>query len=264
MDNSDLTRSFEVLVNSIDHEVRVLKSIADLQSIPRGNLPKEIEQKIANMEVVITELEQTLDDFNNHVDIETKSMERLQYLSQFTKVQLYQFRALQLQTPSFLVKQSKENIGLSSNSNIPVSEQNLLSNGVDVMKKIKNSAQTSGHVADTVKTKEFEAVPKSTRGRLTLTQINEYFFLMMELITRKEKLLKNTKKSRRQDSVEIFELENKRVPEHEGAAFVTETEIRGTKIFENGVTTGVSVLHTLRALHRIRLVRTSGESTYVL
>ena len=46
--------------------------------------------------------------------------------------------------------------------------------------------------------------------------------------------------------------------------FVTEREVRATSVFQAGEATGRALLHTLRALRRLRLVRSRGETTYLL
>jgi hypothetical protein len=46
--------------------------------------------------------------------------------------------------------------------------------------------------------------------------------------------------------------------------FLSEVELRSTAIFASGETTGRAILHTLRALQRIKVVRSGGENTFVL
>ena len=52
--------------------------------------------------------------------------------------------------------------------------------------------------------------------------------------------------------------------EHDGEMFLTEREVRASVVFGGGEATGRAVLHTLRALRRLKHVRSRGETTYIL
>jgi hypothetical protein len=51
--------------------------------------------------------------------------------------------------------------------------------------------------------------------------------------------------------------------EHGREMFLTEREVRASAVFEAGEATGRAVLHTLRALRRLKQVRSRGETTYI-
>jgi Spindle and kinetochore-associated protein 1 len=55
------------------------------------------------------------------------------------------------------------------------------------------------------------------------------------------------------------------VPEHEGGAFVTESELRGCPaVASRGEATAKSLINSLRQLKRVRPVRAAGVMTFVV
>jgi hypothetical protein len=55
-----------------------------------------------------------------------------------------------------------------------------------------------------------------------------------------------------------------KVTEHGNHIYMTEHEVRSTKVFENGEITGKNILNTLRNLERLKIVRSNGQNTYIL
>ncbi len=55
-----------------------------------------------------------------------------------------------------------------------------------------------------------------------------------------------------------------KVTEHGNHIYMTEQEVRSTKVFENGEVTGKNILNTLRNLERLKIVRSNGQNTYIL
>ena len=52
--------------------------------------------------------------------------------------------------------------------------------------------------------------------------------------------------------------------EHGNHIYMSEQELRSTKIFENGEITGKNILNTLRSLERVKVVRSNSQNTYIL
>eukprot|EP00607_Mallomonas_marina_P003519 CAMPEP_0182437976 /NCGR_PEP_ID=MMETSP1167-20130531/85422_1 /TAXON_ID=2988 /ORGANISM="Mallomonas Sp, Strain CCMP3275" /LENGTH=244 /DNA_ID=CAMNT_0024631107 /DNA_START=78 /DNA_END=812 /DNA_ORIENTATION=- len=241
------------MVTGLEQELRVLKSIANLQQIPRNSVPDVVHNKLVGLEASLEILEQKFEDFDIFLDMETQNIEKLQLFAEYSNQQLKQIQDLQSKAPSFLMK---ENFNMDANV-----RPNELSGDI---KSITVNTTKPKVRPETIKLKEFDNIPKSTKGRITLAQINESLSLLYDMFNKKEKLIKPCKKNKKQHFSEIQEYETKRVREHGSETFLTENEIRGSKIFQSGIATGTSILHTLRALHRLRMIRATGETTYIL
>lgn len=89
------------------------------------------------------------------------------------------------------------------------------------------------HFVRNVEITEFEKVPHSTRGRLQYQQLNEAVRTFNELYATKQKNLELSKKKKTKAALVLAEEYNRlRVAEHGSRIFLTETEIRASKVFK--------------------------------
>jgi hypothetical protein len=105
--------------------------------------------------------------------------------------------------------------------------------------------------SEDVSTTEFESVPRNTRGRLTLPQINSSLAFVRQCVSNKKQKVRRVIRKRlllillpfskfvlprskmnSQTLAEYDEYLSKRVPEHKKYFFLTEAEIRSSCIFE--------------------------------
>ena len=94
-------------------------------------------------------------------------------------------------------------------------------------------ARSIPHFIRNVEITEFEKLPQSTRGRLQYQQLNEAIRAFNELYATKQKNLELSKKKKTKAALVLAEEYNRlRVAEHGSRIFLTETEIRASKIFK--------------------------------
>ncbi|KAG5178483.1 C18orf24 protein-like protein [Tribonema minus] len=113
---------------------------------------------------------------------------------------------------------------------------------------------------------ELQALPKTTRGRLQLDHVNAAITELQAVLTTKYTLLArpksklNEKLRRRYEQYAAAE-----APEHEGAHFLTESEMRScAALGGKGEATARLMLNSLRSLKRFRPLRANGVMTYVV
>ena len=112
---------------------------------------------------------------------------------------------------------------------------------------------------------EFDKVSTVVRGRLTLTSINETLRTIKDMVLTKQKLLALPKKKRtKSQNTIVDEYLSLKTDEHGSATFITEADIRASSVFDSGDSTGKAVLNSLRSLGRIKVIRSSSISTYIV
>lgn len=118
---------------------------------------------------------------------------------------------------------------------------------------------------DLVTAGELEKVPKTTKGRLQLEQINAAITEVRAAFLVKHALLsKNNKQLNDRQRKQKSEILMSMVPEHEGNSFLFEAELRQCPaVASKGEATARCLVNTLRHLRRVRAVRVEGTMTYV-
>lgn len=238
-----LIQSFGDMLNKLEQEKRDLYMLANFQSIQNDQIPTEVVDKLIGIDKNVTDMEEQLYCLDTHIDTELAILQKIQNLTTNSKV-------------------LKENIELCFHQGGD-KVSTCLENRINSAKAIEQSSATSDLVV-LVTSEELDTASKATKGRLTLGQVNEYLLTLAQLIETKRKMLAQLKRSKFQDKLPITEYENKRVAEHGNSTYLTESELRISPIFESGDATGKAVLHTLRVLHRVKLIRSGSESTYIL
>mmetsp|Transcript_7079 Transcript_7079/g.7188 ORF Transcript_7079/g.7188 Transcript_7079/m.7188 type:complete len:247 (-) Transcript_7079:792-1532(-) len=239
----DDTLSFISLLKSIQTETNVLKCVSSLRSLPQND---KLTSKIFEIENSVQNIEKNLEDFNEFLSSEMKTCEIMDNeIINIAEQQARKINELHTSYPLSLVdaiKNSKESTEDKKDQNMCLSEIN-----------------------NTIKQDELLLIPKSTRGRLTIGVVNGALRDIGILIKEKTKIISMPKKKMNRAQLKILEdfLSIKQA-DHGDCMFVSETDVRSTSIFEAGESTGKATLHTLRALHRIKLIRSSGENTYIL
>mmetsp|Transcript_20032 Transcript_20032/g.33763 ORF Transcript_20032/g.33763 Transcript_20032/m.33763 type:complete len:279 (+) Transcript_20032:194-1030(+) len=273
--SESLAVSFTKMVNLIDSETKFLKGISNLRGAD-----SEVQDKLKHIDNSVNALEDNLDDFEAFVDAELAALSAIEEIGMQTELQHSDVQALKENIPQFMntapqnppkreVLTDKRRQGPATDQRAPVQET------VKTKETVKHSVSFQG--SDSVDaarpdftfitTEQLAAVPKSTRSRLTLAQVTTALQTLVALIADKRLVLVKTwKKSKRMSQAHKNNYEEyKRLlcDEHCGEMFLTEKEIRSSPIFETGEATGRAVLHTLRALRRLKQVRSGGGTTYI-
>ncbi|CAM9098670.1 unnamed protein product [Discosporangium mesarthrocarpum] len=113
---------------------------------------------------------------------------------------------------------------------------------------------------------EFDGVPKATRGRLNLEQVNSAIQEIQAVAERRHAFL-SKQRSKLSDKMRVKQdaLKAQAVEEHGGAPFITESELRACPMLKKmGKSTATALLSTLRSLKRLKSVQGHGTMTYVL
>lgn len=274
--SDSLAASFTKMVNFIDSETKFLKGISNLRGADA-----EVQDKLKHIDLSVSSLEENLDDFEAFVDAELAALSAIEDVGKQTELQHADVEALKENIPQFLntapppppqqdVLIEKKKHGRGTDQHTTAHHSKNLDKGApkhSVSFKSSDTVDTARPDFTFITTEQLAAVPKSTRSRLTLAQVTTALQTLVGLITEKQLMLVKTwKKSKRlsQANKNNYE-EYKRLlsDEHCGEMFVTEKEIRASSVFDTGEATGRAVLHTLRALRRLKLVRSGGETTYI-
>lgn len=238
--------SFTAFLHGVQKETNVLKCLAQLRSLPSGD---QLSTRLHEIEAAVRSIEQNMEEFNEFITGELKTCEILEAEAlvdaeiQRTKIEEMEQIFVANRPPVTLVKEAATVAAASS------SAKALHHKGIKC-----------------VSLAELETVPKSSRGRtLTVGIVNTALSLIKILVDDKSKALQVPRKKMSQRQLKISEdfhaLKN---ADHGAAVFITEGELRGTSIFEAGESTGKATLHTLRALHRLKVIRAATENTYIV
>jgi Spindle and kinetochore-associated protein 1 len=225
----DICPAFLKLLRTVQSETRILRYLSQLRSLPPGD---ELSARLNEVETTVREVEQSIAEFSDFLDSEIRSCDVL----------------------------DKEVYRMAESQNLKILD--IRRAAVSVSES--NPAAESNNIL-LVSKSELEIVPKSTRNRLTVGVVSSALSLLQTLSGEKKKVvvLPRKKLSRIQQKI-IEDLAAYKHPDHGESVFVTEAEIRATSVFEAGESTGKSILHTLRAMQKIKLVRSGGENTYVV
>lgn len=231
MSQSSIISSFSNFVNMIEEETKILKSISNISNQISHSPNSNVIEKLVSLDDSVSRLEKSIDFLEESMDNELANLaetKRIISLANFQKTSILNLNS-HLQSTAF-----------SSNNE----------NTVPIL---------------TISSEEFESISKSTRSRLTLMQINDALNFLIEYSDIKSKTLKVPRKKITKAVQTLRENYSKlKISDHGNDMFLTETEIRSSKIFESGESTGKTILHTLRTLRRLRLIRSCGENTYVI
>lgn len=110
---------------------------------------------------------------------------------------------------------------------------------------------------------ELKCVPASTRGRLTLTQINDAVNLLQGMIDEKFHILtmpKSKASTRQREMYDKYRAE--RLMDHGNAFILSEKDVH--QVFKYGTGKGKGTLHTLRSLKRIQYLNAGGKAHYLI
>lgn len=245
MSTSALCNSFTQTVSCLERETKVLKCISNLRSLTlnRGTADHDnLFTKLQQIETITNRLMQELNDVEETLDLEIKGVENCKEVLKLARVQAENIANIENEIPKFLTIASSS----SSNQGIACSS-------------VKSVLTVGGAVEVT----EFEKVSTATRGKLTLTQVNESFLLLKKLVAEKDKAIQIPKKKipTNKQQAAIDEYQRLLLSDHQApccSSYLTEAEVRDSLGKNPGT------LLTLRALGRIRMIKSNAINTYVL
>ena len=230
----EICPSFVNLLRTVQSETRILKYLSQLRSLPSGD---DLSAQLHEIESIVGGIEQSLAEFNDFIASETKTCDVL----------------------------DKEVCELADEQKARIQRLEHTLASVYVIKPIIGEIVREKCGAYLVTKSELEAVPKSTRNRLTVGVISAALSAIIMSRNEKQKVISLPRKKLSRVQLKIIEdLVSYKHPDHGNSVFLTESEIRSTTVFQAGESTGKSIIHTLRAMQKIKLVRSSGENTYVI
>jgi len=218
---------------SFDKEARMLKSITNLRALG-SSCPAEVIGTLNKVNAVVENVESRMNLLEATLDAENQALDE------------------NMTVLRGLVEKQRDAIETMVDSDMPTFMGPMLAVDAAAVKYRP------------VEMAEFKRVPVSTRGRQTYEQINESFGCIYKLVSEKTAALSTSGGRKALGKGALLEFDKLKHVDHKGAVFITEPELRSTAIFASGEATGRAVLHTLRALQRVRVVRSSGENTFVL
>ena len=177
-----LAQSFTKMVNMIDSETKFLKGISNLRGAD-----KDVQNELLNIENDVNQLEMNLADFETFLDRELKALSDMNELAVQSEFQQADVVAMKKNIPQYLTTQSTQQVGEGRKP----SQDNASSSECPNHKKrtgrhelIVDQSQNFTFIT----TDELEAIPRSTRGRLTLEQVTTSLHTMISLIQEKSKV----------------------------------------------------------------------------
>lgn len=250
MDESQLVSSFDALISSFDKETKVLKCISSMRGLTEENCPENIQSQFDNLEGSLTDIEKRVADLDNYLDSELHSLSELKKLNDLIQCQTQGVEKTLENTPAcFKLSTAGENVPPVMNGN---GSTNAPAAATAVVPMVASTHTTINEAA-------FQRVATATRGRHTLQSINVAWLTINKLFESKHKKAVIAARSQQQNSVKSSS--NVLVPSV-SSTYLTESELRGTSIYEIGSSSGNAIMQTLRALGLVRVLRQQKETCY--
>ena len=225
---------FETYTTQLEEDSRRLKCVSNIKAVVTAGGPggQEVSLRLKDIESVAKDISKSLDKFEDALDEDLEALESINEIIAASKQSSAALTELKARTPASMLPKEVD----------PDSVPSLA---------------------------EFEAIPKATRLRVpyetcirALTDIRKVVGLKSKLVnssTPRSKLSHSKK-------IDMDEYESRKTDNHGDSVFILESEMKAgaTCVFDAGNSTGRAILSTLRALGRIRVVKSGREVTYVL
>eukprot|EP00903_Cladosiphon_okamuranus_P010352 g9795.t1 len=260
--NSSRNTSRTTVVRANHGTVEALRDLRDLSSIV-----SEIERRAATL--------------RNAIDTHRRDNEARREMSETTLQQTAQLAATLLALPEHLphaapqpATASAPSAAVGAQRTAPAADSGLATCSRGNMASTAAGAEV-GLVAtsdlpevpvlELVTVGELEGVPRSTRARLTIEQVNAAVAEIQRTIERRHAFLsKPRKKMSEKQRNRLEELLQQQVPAHGGEPFISEPDLRALPAFKKGEMTAKALIATLRNLKRLKGVRGAGMMTYIV
>lgn len=288
--------AFSGMAAAFEQETKSMKAMANLRSLAAlcakdgglGNSSnaKALIDELFAIEALVCRLNNNLDSFDELMTGEEEALNEMEVLKAACMNQSLAIQAAEKSIPTFLrldttpslsssVSSAPSSSSSSSATSSTTSSSTLTSSsGALTSKPVKSALKKKSSTSNVtleigggsaIEAMELDKVSHTIRGRLTLAQVNEALKTLKFMAMDRRKILMQPKKKLSKTHHSIFEESSSlRLPEHDNRIFLTEGDIRSSPLFESGDATGKSILATLRSLSRVKLIRSGGESTYVL
>ena len=225
---------FNTYTKTLEEDCRRLKCISNIKQVVAagGQGGKDVSIRLKDIESVAKDVSSSLDRFEDALDEDLEALDEIKEIIAMSTRSREALADLKTKTPA---KMLPKEVGLNSMPSLA----------------------------------EFEAIPKATRLRISFDMVVKSLVDIQKLIDRKSKLVHSrTPRSKvpRPRRIDLDEYEARKTAEHEDSVFILEAEMKGgaTCVFDHGASTGRAILATLRAMQRLRVVRSGREATYVL
>ena len=240
-----LLSSFATILTSLDKERLQLKGLAALQTLcssssSSSSSSDSIIDRLNDIQSTIIRLERMTEDIETSLSEEENELANCSVMMTMAKNQSNDINNIII--PSYL-------------RDVTIIDDHIL--------KQKNMNTKPWGAA--IEVAEFDKVSTVVRGRLTLTSINDTLRTIKDMVLMKQKLLSLPKKKRtKSQNTIVDEYLSLKTEEHGQTTFLSESEIRASSVFDQGDSTGKAVLNSLRSLGRIKVIRSSSISTYIV
>ena len=165
-----ISKDFRSLLSSLVLKIETLTLVSRLSSNVGTSRSKSLLNRLQMIERNMSKLEQDVEDFENFLDNEQRSLNSLRSLSAIVNAQNQDIQKLKTQIPGYIRRDQQSKIMiLPKPDNLSVQLR-------------------AGESYNAVTVFEFESVAKSTRGRLSLNQINEALECFADLLTKRRKV----------------------------------------------------------------------------
>lgn len=239
-------QDFSSMIMAVVKETDQLKTLASLRSSvvneQRGSLVQaqlqEIDSHFASLSLKVSALMVEVEKEENFLDKTVTSLQKA------------------IQAQSQHIHYMQQNIP----AHLPGDHLLLSKDG----QTAKSTTQNLGISVGLLKAVEYDQIPRTVKGRVTLDQINAAILEIVELFRRKSERLSIPRKTAT-DYVraEILEYESQKLPEHGNRIFALEKELRGCDFFKQSSSAGKTILTVLRSTKRLKLVTGNGQSSYM-
>jgi len=211
-----LSSSFKAFTSSVEKETKVLKCIANLTSAASSSSSKELVGQLFQIETAVARLEQSLEDYENFLDVELSMLDSSKSLLESAKEQAEEMKTIK---KSMDANASTAATAASISSTRPAENEGGLV-------AVVPAANGLGWVD--VSDAEIKNMSRSALGRLTLAQINSSLHIIQGLLSSKSKNLLTIprKKMSRAMLLTHDAFVSLKCPEHEENMFLSEAEMR--------------------------------------
>ena len=192
--SDSLAESFTKMVTLIDFETRFLKGMSSLRGAD-----SEVRNKLKNIDSFVTDLENNLNDFETFVDQELTALSAMEQLGEQSELQKKDVEIMKENIPHFLLntqQQSGEGEGRGKlrekKDSTATKKQQAQGQKTDKPSVSFDSSlpppPSPSHDFTFITSDELEGVPKSTRSRLSLAQVNNALRTLVGLVGNKNKV----------------------------------------------------------------------------
>mmetsp|Transcript_9443 Transcript_9443/g.26708 ORF Transcript_9443/g.26708 Transcript_9443/m.26708 type:complete len:269 (-) Transcript_9443:240-1046(-) len=262
-----LTAAFESLVECTSRDVEAVSHLSGFQPNPH-DLSIPCTKELRTLEEDVTALEGRLEDIRSFLQGEKECTVKLQCILASSQEHRRALQHFDMNRPQHLPGEEVHREAAVARQGTKAPQRRGQAAADERSKaapQVTSLSAPETSVIPLVTDAEFAGVSSSTRERLTLPELNEAIsciWTLCEEQTRLHTIPKSKRNPNQRDA--ILQHESLRTPDHGAGLFLTETQLKTLPIFKAGSGRARAIIHTLRAVKRLKSINSQGITTYLI